>query len=299
MNEGKSEQGKSVSRALHAQHAFSRQSLSAFSKIVIVALSGAAAASFILAVVVGFPDNNALLFVTMGLIITAGLAVTGFRWMPPVITLVNGIFLYEMTTQPYVAYHLSNPKTGGFANFVLDLVIIAFVFVAFGAAIGATIQLYRPDKQQVPRWLPAALTGVAGIVIGALFIASIAQTGSAARAANTMVRPAGTTVGATTTTGNSSLATVHMSAANFDQPSVTLSKGAKLRLVDDTSIPHVLANGTWQNGVPKPAVEPGAPLINQVQVNGNSVDIGPFTTAGTYHIYCPIHQGMNLTVVVQ
>ncbi len=28
-------------------------------------------------------------------------------------------------------------------------------------------------------------------------------------------------------------------------------------------------------------------------------EIGPFTTAGIYHLYCSIHVGMNLTIVVQ
>jgi hypothetical protein len=29
------------------------------------------------------------------------------------------------------------------------------------------------------------------------------------------------------------------------------------------------------------------------------LECGPFTTAGIFHIYCTIHQGMNLTIVVQ
>lgn len=62
---------------------------------------------------------------------------------------------------------------------------------------------------------------------------------------------------------------------------------------------HILANGSWLNGQPKPSKEPGAPSINNMQINGTSVEIGPFTTAGTYHIYCTVHQGMNLTVIVQ
>jgi hypothetical protein len=68
---------------------------------------------------------------------------------------------------------------------------------------------------------------------------------------------------------------------------------AILLLVDDVSVLHILANGTA-----KPASEPGAPTVNNVQVNGNSIQIGPFNTAGTYHIYCTVHQGMNLTVIV-
>ena len=120
------------------------------------------------------------------------------------------------------------------------------------------------------------------MVVGAILIAAIAQPGASSGTAFTNGVP-----------------TVHMSAGSFDQPSITISKGSKLLLVDDVAVPHVLANGTWQNGVARPASEPGSPPVNNVQVNGTSVVIGPFTTSGTYHIYCSIHPGMTLTIIVQ
>jgi plastocyanin len=90
-----------------------------------------------------------------------------------------------------------------------------------------------------------------------------------------------------------------MGPGNFVQSSVTVSKGSKLLLVDDGSFVHILRNGTWNaNGTPQPTTEPGAPAVNNVQVNGNSMEIGPFTTAGVYHLYCTVHQGMNLTIIV-
>jgi plastocyanin len=93
--------------------------------------------------------------------------------------------------------------------------------------------------------------------------------------------------------------TVHMGATDFIQHSVTLRKGDKLTLTDDTTSPHIITNGSWVNGVAKPSKEPGAPSVNQ-QFNGNdSATIGPFNTAGTFHLYCTIHQNMNLTVLVQ
>jgi len=90
-----------------------------------------------------------------------------------------------------------------------------------------------------------------------------------------------------------------MSAANFTQSSVTIAKGSKLLLVDDVAVTHILANGSWQHGKATPAREPGAPNVSNVQVNDTSTEIGPFTTAGIYHLYCTIHQGMNLTIRVQ
>jgi plastocyanin len=70
-------------------------------------------------------------------------------------------------------------------------------------------------------------------------------------------------------------------------------------LIDDGSFPHILRNGVWKNNTPYPAAEAGAPSVHDVQVSGNSIEIGPFNTAGTFHIYCTIHPGMNLTVIVQ
>ncbi len=261
---------------------FSRQPLSAFGKLTIAALLGGAVSSGILALAIGYPDNMALLIVTTCQLVAAVLVVTGLRWMPLLVVLLSGIFLYQISNQPFVIYHLTNPKGGGFFPFVLDILIIAFVLVTLGASIGATVQNYRQGERKAPRWLSSALTGVAGMVIGAIFIAAIGQTSA----------PTGTTY-------TNGVPTVHMSAGNFSQSSVTLPKGSKLLLVDDVAVLHILANGNWENGVPKPEKEPGAPTVNNVQVNSNSVEIGPFAAAGTYHIYCTVHQGMNLTVIVQ
>ena len=102
--------------------------------------------------------------------------------------------------------------------------------------------------------------------------------------------------GSVTTTGNQA----HMNDSLFAQSSITIKKGESVTLVSDTFTPHIIANGTWDNGQARPEVEAGAPAVKSVQVNGNSSSVvGPFTTAGTFHLYCTIHPGMNLTVVVQ
>ena len=80
---------------------------------------------------------------------------------------------------------------------------------------------------------------------------------------------------------------------------MTVPKGSKLLLVDDGSFLHILTNGSWQNGQPNSAKETGAPSVNNLQINGTSREIEPFTAAGTYHIYCTVHQGMNLTIIIQ
>lgn len=98
---------------------------------------------------------------------------------------------------------------------------------------------------------------------------------------------------------NSDANGVHMGDNNFVQSSVTITKGSSFNLIDDTNVVHIIANGTWKNDNPTPLDEKGAPIVN-VQFSGSDIHaIGPFTTAGTYHLYCTIHPGMNLTVVVK
>lgn len=93
--------------------------------------------------------------------------------------------------------------------------------------------------------------------------------------------------------------TVHMGDTTFLQPMVTVPKGMKLTLIDDSASIHILLNGAWVGSVPMPMKEAGAPTVANVQVTGNStITIGPFATAGTFHIYCSIHTGMNLAIIV-
>ncbi len=76
--------------------------------------------------------------------------------------------------------------------------------------------------------------------------------------------------------------------------------GESLSLVNDAGVMHIIANGSWENNASKAASEAGAPTVNNVQISGNATqNIGPFNTAGTFHFYCTVHPGMNLTVVVQ
>src|SRR6266704_6082506 len=94
---------------------------------------------------------------------------------------------------------------------------------------------------------------------------------------------------------------VHMGETTFTQPSVTISKGSSLNLIDDVPVLHLISNGSWVNNVAQPATEPGAPTVSNLQFNaaGQSMTVGPFNTAGTYHLYCSVHQNMNLTVIVK
>lgn len=126
----------------------------------------------------------------------------------------------------------------------------------------------------------------AGLLLGLTLLAALAACGGSAPSASS---------------GNSASGNeVHMEGDNFKQASVTLKKGQSLILVNDSGSPHYIANGTWKNGSAETQKEAGAPTVDNVQINGNATQsIGPFTTAGTFHLYCTIHPGMNLAVVVQ
>jgi plastocyanin len=97
----------------------------------------------------------------------------------------------------------------------------------------------------------------------------------------------------------SSIPAVHMGATTFLQSSVTIKKGDMLNLIDDANSEHIITNGSWINGQQVPRKEPGAPTVNQVYAGNDQAAIGPFNTAGTYHLYCTIHVNMNLAVIVQ
>lgn len=148
----------------HAQEALAsqlaHQPRSAFHTLSVAALIGAALTRGLLALIIGFPANIALLIVTAGLVVGAGLAASRFRWMPLLITLLGGLFLYELLKAPYVDYHLTNPKGGGFFFFVMDLLLIAFTLVALGASIGAAIENYHQRERQASGFLRTSITGL-------------------------------------------------------------------------------------------------------------------------------------------
>ena len=110
-----------------------------------------------------------------------------------------------------------------------------------------------------------------------------------------------TVTGSSPSTSSGDQNTVHMNDSNFAQSSITIKKGTSLTLINDTSAVHIIANGTWDsNGTPKANTEPGAPTINNTEIDGGvTMTFGPFNTAGTFQLYCTVHPGMNLTVIVK
>lgn len=99
--------------------------------------------------------------------------------------------------------------------------------------------------------------------------------------------------------GNCANGTVHTQATSFQESCVNVAKGKSLMIAPAVTSLHIFATGSWVNNNPQPANESGAPAVNNVQETSSPVTIGPFNTAGTFHIYCTVHTGMNLTVNVK
>lgn len=264
---------------------FSRLPLVTLGKLTVAALIGDALAFAILLLTILLAGGGVimpLLIVTLALLVVAAIVASGVRWTPLLGALMGlGTMIGGVFTQQYFVYHLTHPAE--VVPFLLSLLICVFAVITICTGIGSTVQNYRHASRQVPRWLPIPLAVLGGFVLGALLVALLVQA---------------TPVASSTTTVNGEPA-VHMGVNTFVQSSVTVSKGSKLLLIDDGSFPHILRNGMWVGNAPHPATEAGAPSVQSVQVNGNSVEIGPFNTTGTFHIYCTVHPGMNLTVVVQ
>jgi plastocyanin len=260
---------------------FSRQPLAALGKITAALLLGEALAYLFLLLAIGV-FILPLLIVALALLVVAGIVATGIRWTPllgataGLGTMIGGIF-----SQQYFVYHLTHPTEG--MSFLAALLICVFALSSIYTGISATVQNYNSIARQAPRWLSLPFTALGGFVLGVLLVTLLVQ-----------VTPAS----GSTTTVNGEPA-VHMGVSSFAQSSVTISKGSKLLLIDDGSFTHILSNGQWENNTPHPAMEAGAPSVQNVQVNGNTIEIGPFTTAGTFHIYCTIHLNMNLTIIVR
>jgi len=168
-----------------------------------------------------------------------------------------------------------------FGLFVLEYPLLALVI---GASVSKLVQTLRHEPFHAPRGLSPAVGAVAGLILGAFLIGTIAQAPAAGGSA----------------TGQAGSATVHLTANRFAPDIVALHKGDRLTIVDDGPVPHTLTNGSWSaDNRLVPGVEPRAPLVNNVALNNNTVTLGPFTTPSVYHLYCTIHPGMNLTMVVQ
>src|SRR5258707_3655503 len=222
--------------------------------------------------------------VFQALYLLCGIAVaTGWRWAMLLPLVVCPLGIVADFASGFPEYTLTHPSSNAvaFGVFVLEYPLLALVI---GGSVIKLVQTVRREPFHAPRGLSPALGAVAGLILGAFLIGTIAQAPAAGGSA----------------TGQAGSATVHLTAARFAPDIVALHKGDRLIIVDDGPVPHTLTNGSCSaDHPPLPGVEPGAALGNDVPLDHQPVPTGPTTQPGTYHLYCTIHPGMNLTVVVQ
>jgi plastocyanin len=259
---------------------------STLSKVAAIALLGTSLAYFANLLLVLIAAQTFILpLLILGVVTLLGAALCFLRFRPaPAIGAVValGAISVQMSI-PINQYFITHPSDA--ASFIPLITILSFGLVVIIVGIAATLQNYRNRGALAPGNLRLLLTSFTTFVVGMIVVSLIVAANPPTSAAST------------TTNGEP---TVHMSATNFVQNVVLVPKGAKLRLVDDGNVEHVLRNGFWKaDGAPESSVEPGAPVVRDVTVNGGSIVVGPFATAGVYHIYCTIHSQMNLTIVVQ
>ena len=260
-----------------------RSTLSKVAAIALLGISLAYFANLLLVLIAAQTFILPLLILGIVTLFGAALSFLRFRWAPAIGALVAlGAVSVEMSV-PINQYFITHPSDA--ASFITLITILSFGLVAIIAGIAAALQNYRHPGAPAPGNLRLLLTSFTTFVVGMMLVSLIVAANPPTSAAST------------TTNGEP---TVHMSATNFVQNVVLVPKGAKLRLVDDGNVEHVLRNGFWKaDGAPESGLEPGAPVVKDVRVTGGSIEIGPFATAGVYHIYCTIHSMMSLTIVVQ
>ena len=140
-----------------------------------------------------------------------------------------------------------------------------------------------------------------GLILAILALGSILLAACARPGTETTNSGGGSTPTASSGGGGGGCAngTAHTLATSFQESCVNIAKGQSLKIIPAVPSLHIFGNGSWMNGSPQPASEPGAPTVNNLQETTSPVTIGPFNTAGTFHIYCSVHTGMNLTVNVK
>jgi len=216
-----------------------------------------------------------LLFTGITLIlagILSGLIALGWRWAPLTGALLYGLLL--AASFPTLVLALSHPS--GIFLFAFNVVAFALIVVGMGAGVGATVQNYRRGADRLaPRWLAAGLTGLAGLTLGAILVATIAQ--ADAGSAGGGVSPQVLATLPSVTTQDTAFAPAVLSAH--------VGETVAFRLDNRDASPHTFTIDNLHVDVFIPA--------------GKSV-LALFvpTKDGAYTFYCSLHPGMTGTLTV-
>lgn len=89
---------------------------------------------------------------------------------------------------------------------------------------------------------------------------------------------------------------VGMISDDFAHDQITLHRGERLTLVNDSAVVHVIGPGVSTHIV---SPERGVPLTGFHLMQTNAVlTTGRWMTLGTFYLTCSVHPGMTLKVVV-
>ena len=265
-----------------------KPALSSVSKICAIALLGNGLTfvlEYWLATTAGLSVSTILPLLIVALLawVAAGLILRGMRWAVIAGTVI-GLIAFLYLAIPATRTGLLHPSLS-LLHFDLLIAIFAFALLAVITGLTATLQGAARSPRSTPFWLRSLIIGMIGLVIGLIVLAAVVT-----------ANPQGGQAAATT----NGIPTVHTQGDNFTTNAVVVPKGQRLMITNDDGEKHIIQNGSWDtNGTPHPQIEAGGPVVNNQDFKSGSFVIGPFTTAGVFHLYCPIHQGMNLTIVVQ
>jgi plastocyanin len=208
-------------------------------------------------------------------LIAAGVILVGWRWAPLLGTLVFGLLLALLAIGgSEIVYTLAHP---GSAMFGFVIMAISLVLVGLAASISAAVQNYRSATRRMPRALPALLSLVAGLVVGAIAVGAIPQAGEAAGVSPEAL---------------AALPAVTLDKFNDGAIHVKAGETVALRLENPDGVAHAFAIDELGVAAPMPAGK-------------NSLALFKPAKPGRYTFYCTPHydkasgQGMHGTLIVE
>jgi len=263
---------------LAAPRARSRKPVSALGKLTSAALVVIALDMvYLQAALIGMLIPPLAVFVALGLIF-AGLVALGYRWAP-VLGVLLSVLMLAMNGVPIV--HAVMTPTVSFPMFVLGITMLPATIVGVIAGIAATVQNYRyaPEARRTPRGFSYVLTALLAVIGGALLVAAMPATGTAAG-----IDPA-------TLNG---LPVVSTKNFEFEQKEIRAKVGetVALKLTNSDAEAHFLDIDELNVHAPMPAGKESLALFKPTQ-------------PGTYTFYCMPHydkasgEGMKGTLIVE
>ena len=191
--------------------------------------------------------------------LVTGRPIGGWRWTPLLGSLWSLVLLFGKFD--LVLYHLAHPENTH--EFASQLVMLALATVGVVTGIGATIQNYRrpAGERRLPGWVPWGFTALAGLLVGAVVVAAIPQTGSRVQISPTVL---------------AQLPPVTLDAFNGGEIRVKAGELTALRLENPGGAGHSFDVDELNLHVAMPS-------------NSDSLALFTANTPGTYIFYCAPH----------